>query len=175
MPWLLSPVVKDSEAAIALMEQLVTQMDKRYRLFETAKCSDLDAYNKKQSSGKLPRIVGIFDEYADFMNDKETRKALESNIKRLGGMARAAGIHLIVATQRPDANVVTPIIRDNLPGRIALSTSGSEANSKIILGGTSTEAAYLLGKGDLLFQVNAQLQRLQSLYASEIFKITNNL
>ena len=160
MPWLLSSVVKDSEAAIALMEKLVTQMDKRYNLFETAGCSHLDAYNQKQTLTKnyLPRIVCIFDEYADFMTEKETRHALESSIKRLGGMARAAGIHLIIATQRPEAGVVTPIIRDNLPGRIALSTSGSEANSKIILGGSSTEAALLLGKGDLFLQVNARLQ-----------------
>ena len=170
MPWLLSPVVKDSEAAISLMEELVTEMDKRYQLFETAGCLDLDAYNQKQTSSKhnLPRIVCIFDEYADFMVEKETRIALEASIKRLGGMARASGIHLIIATQRPEAGIVTPIIRSNLPGRIALSTSGSEGNSKIILGGSSTEAAYLLGTGDLFLQVNAGLQRLQSLYAPEI-------
>ena len=167
MPWLLSPVVKDSDAAIALMEELVAEMDERYQLFESAGCSDLAAYNQKQAAKHLPRIVGIFDEYADFMTEKETRKALEDSIKRLGGMARAAGIHLIVATQRPDANVVTPIIRCNLPGRVALSTA-SEADSKIILGGTSTAAAYLLGKGDLFFQANSQLQRLQSLYTPEI-------
>ncbi len=166
MPWLLSPIVKDSEVAISLMEKLVAEMDERYQLFETAKCPHLDAYNRKQGANKqLPRIVCIFDEYADFMTDKETRQALEASIKRLGGMARAAGIHLIVATQRPEAGVVTPIIRDNLPGRIALSTCGSEANSKLILGGTSTDAAYLLGKGDLLCQIGAETQRLQSLFA----------
>ena len=99
---------------------------------------------------------------------KETRNALETSIKRLGGMARASGIHLIIATQRPEAGVVTPIIRSNLPGRIALSTSGSEGNSKIILGGNQTEAAYLLGKGDLLYQVGAQLQRLQSLFVDAV-------
>jgi S-DNA-T family DNA segregation ATPase FtsK/SpoIIIE len=169
MPWLLSPVVKDSEAAISLMEELVREMDKRYQLFETAECPHLDAYNQKQTSttNYLPRIVCIFDEYADFMVEKETRIALETSIKRLGGMARAAGIHLIIATQRPEAGIVTPIIRSNLPGRVALATA-SEADSKIILGGTATEAAYLLGKGDLFFQVNARLQRLQSLYASKI-------
>ena len=153
------------------MEKLVTEMDKRYQLFETAGCSHLGAYNEKlaqRQQSQLPRIVCIFDEYADFMNEKETRNALEASIKRLGAMARAAGIHLIVATQRPEAGIVTPIIRSNLPGRIALSTSGSEADSKIILGGSSTEAALLLGKGDLFFQVNAVLQRLQSLYAPEI-------
>jgi S-DNA-T family DNA segregation ATPase FtsK/SpoIIIE len=165
MPWLLSPIVKDDESAIALMNQLVNEMERRYQLFEAAKCPDLDTYNQKQALE--PRIVCIFDEYADFMAEKEIRTALETSIKRLGAMARAAGIHLIVATQRPEAGVVTPIIRSNLPGRIALSTSG-EADSKIILGGNSTEAAYLLGKGDLLYQVNGGLQRLQSLYAPKI-------
>jgi DNA segregation ATPase FtsK/SpoIIIE, S-DNA-T family len=82
-------------------------------------------------------------------------------------MARAAGIHLIIATQRPEASIVTPIIRSNLPGRVALSTK-SEADSKIILGGTSSVAAYLIGKGDLVYQVGPQLQRLQSLLAATI-------
>jgi S-DNA-T family DNA segregation ATPase FtsK/SpoIIIE len=96
------------------------------------------------------------------MAEKEIRTVLEQSIKRLGAMARAAGIHLIIATQRPEAGIVTPIIRSNLPGRIALRTS-SEADSKIVLGGTQTAAAYLLGKGDLLYQVGSQLHRLQSL------------
>jgi S-DNA-T family DNA segregation ATPase FtsK/SpoIIIE len=170
MPWLLSPVVKDSEDAIALMEQLVSDMEKRYRLFEAAGCSHLDAYNQQQTQRQkplIPRIVCIFDEYADFMAEKETSKALELSIKRLGAMARAAGIHLIIATQRPEAKVVTPLIRSNLPGRVALRTA-SVADSEIILGGKQTEAAYLLGKGDLLYQVGAQLQRLQSLFAPKI-------
>ncbi len=169
MSWLLSPIVRDSETAIALMEELVAEMDKRYQLFKAAGCSYLDAYNQKQISTKnyLPRIVCLFDEYADFMTEKETRNALQASIKRLGGMARAAGIHLIIATQRPEARIVTPIIRSNLPGRVALTTA-SEADSQIILGGTSKEAAYLLGQGDLLFQVNKGLQRLQSFYTAEI-------
>jgi S-DNA-T family DNA segregation ATPase FtsK/SpoIIIE len=82
-------------------------------------------------------------------------------------MARAAGIHLIIATQRPEAKIVTPIIRSNLPGRVALRTA-SDADSKIVLGGQETSAAYLLGKGDLLYQVGSSLQRLQSLFAPEI-------
>ena len=169
-PWLFSPVVKDSEKAIALMDNLVTEMERRYQLFEVNKCSHLDAYNQQQiqqQQAPEPRIVCIFDEYADFMTEKETRNALEQSIKRLGAMARAAGIHLIVATQRPEARVVTPIIRSNLPGRIALRTA-SEADSKIILGGTQTEGADLLGKGDLLYQVGAELQRLQSLFVDEV-------
>ncbi|HEY9836544.1 MAG TPA: DNA translocase FtsK, partial [Vampirovibrionales bacterium] len=112
MPWLLSPVVKDSEDAIALMEQLVSEMEQRYRWFEAAKCPHLDAYNHQliqRQKPPIPRIVCIFDEYADFMAEKEVRNALELSIKRLGAMARAAGIHLIIATQRPEAGVVTPI------------------------------------------------------------------
>lgn len=166
IPWLYAPIVKESNRAIALMEQLVTEMDKRYQRFEATGCGDLTSYNQKASQ-VLPRIVCIFDEYADFMSEKDSRNALEQNIKRLGAMARAAGIHLIIATQRPEAKVVTPIIRSNLPGRVALKTA-SEADSTIILGGKQTAAAQLLGKGDLLYQVGASLQRLQSLLATKI-------
>ncbi len=101
------------------------------------------------------------------MAEKEIRNDLEQSIKRLGAMARAAGIHLIIATQRPEAKVVTPIIRSNLPGRVALRTA-SEADSSIILGGKQTAAAYLLGKGDLLYQIGSHLYRLQSLWAKTI-------
>lgn len=165
MRWLYSPVVKDSESAIKLMTELVAEMEARYQRFELAGCADIHSYNQKKIKNSLPRIVCIFDEYADFMAEKETRNELELSIKRLGAMARAAGIHLIIATQRPEAKVVTPIIRSNLPGRIALRTA-SEADSMIILGGKQTAAAYLLGKGDLLYQVGAQLQRLQSLFCA---------
>jgi S-DNA-T family DNA segregation ATPase FtsK/SpoIIIE len=166
MRWLYSPVVKDSDRAIELMDQLVTQMESRYQRFEQAGCADLSTYNQR-SQQPLPRIVCIFDEYADFMAEKETRTALEQSIKRLGAMARAAGIHLIIATQRPEAGIVTPIIRSNLPGRVALRTA-SEADSAIILGGKQTAAARLLGKGDLLYLIGAQIHRLQSLFAADI-------
>lgn len=166
MSWLYAPVVKDSDRAVELMEELVAEMESRYQKFEKAQCADLTVYNQR-SSPMLPRIVCIFDEYADFMAEKEVRTILEQSIKRLGAMARAAGIHLIISTQRPEASIVTPIIRSNLPGRVALSTK-SEADSKIILGGTSTVAAYLIGKGDLVYQVGSHLQRLQSLLAQSI-------
>lgn len=166
MAWLYSPVVKDSDRAVELMEELVIEMESRYQRFEKAGCADLTTYNQR-SSQALPRIVCIFDEYADFMAEKEIRNVLEQSIKRLGAMARAAGIHLIIATQRPEAKVVTPIIRANLPGRVALRTA-SEADSKIVLGGTETSSAYLLGKGDLLYQVGSQQHRLQSLLATKI-------
>jgi DNA segregation ATPase FtsK/SpoIIIE, S-DNA-T family len=170
IPWLYQPIVKESERAIELMENLVREMESRYQKFEVNGCPDLSRYNQKhQQTPKkmLPRIVCIFDEYADFMAEKETAKILELSIKRLGAMARAAGIHLIIATQRPEAKIVTPVIRSNLPGRVALRTA-SEADSMIILGGKRTEAAYLLGKGDLLYQAGASFLRLQSLFAPQI-------
>jgi S-DNA-T family DNA segregation ATPase FtsK/SpoIIIE len=166
MSSLYAPVVKDSDRAVELMQELVAEMESRYQKFEKAKCADLTTYNQR-SSPALPRIVCIFDEYADFMAEKEIRTILEQSIKRLGAMARAAGIHLIISTQRPEASIVTPIIRSNLPGRVALRTS-SQADSCIILGGKETTAAYLLGKGDLVYQGGSQGQRLQSLLAQTI-------
>ncbi|OSO92239.1 cell division protein FtsK [Cylindrospermopsis raciborskii CENA303] len=166
IPWLYSPVVKDSDRAVEIMGELVAEMDSRYQKFELVKCPNITTYN--QNSGKiLPRLVCIFDEYADFMAEKEIRSVLEQSIKRLGAMARAAGIHLIISTQRPEAGVVTPIIRSNLPGRIALRTS-SAADSQIILGAKISQAADLLGKGDLVYPVGSQLQRIQSLFAEKI-------
>jgi DNA segregation ATPase FtsK/SpoIIIE, S-DNA-T family len=170
MPWLLSPVVKDSDNAIELMTDLISEMERRYQLFETSRCADLIRYNQKriqQNKPTEPPIVCIFDEYADFMAEKTVKDTLEQSIKRLGAMSRAAGIHLIIATQRPEAKVVTPIIRSNLPGRVALKTA-TEADSIIILDGNQKEAAYLLGKGDLLYKGGSQVQRLQSLFASTI-------
>jgi DNA segregation ATPase FtsK/SpoIIIE, S-DNA-T family len=152
------------------MEQLVDVMEQRYRRFEQAQCNDLTTYNQKfrdQPAKHLARIVCIFDEYADFMAEKEIANALEQSIKRLGAMARAAGIHLIIATQRPEAKVVTPLIRSNLPGRVALRTA-SAADSAIILGDKITNAASLLGKGDLLYLSSGNQIRLQSLFAASI-------
>ncbi|MBP0000494.1 MAG: PD-(D/E)XK nuclease family protein [Cyanobacteria bacterium SID2] len=170
MPWLLSPVVKDSDRALELMENLVSEMEDRYQCFEEIGCNDLPKYNQyclKHKKKTKPPIVCIFDEYADFMAKKEIAKLLEASIERLGAMARAAGIHLIISTQRPEAKVVTPIIRSNLPGRIALKTA-SEADSDIIFGAKKTQAKNLLGKGDLLYLRGSNSLRLQSLFAKNI-------
>lgn len=163
MRWLYEPIVKTKEDAIALMKRLVAEMDSRYQRFERSRCSDLATYNQKAQQ-PIPRLLCIFDEYADFMADKDAAKALEQHIQRLGAMARAAGIHLVIATQRPEARVVTPLIRSNLPGRIALRTA-SDADSAIILGGKQGAAANLLGKGDLFYAGGGALERLQSLFA----------
>ncbi len=165
-PWLYRPVVKDAEAAIDLMAELVAEMEQRYHRFEQAHCADIRAYNQ-QSHTPLDRLICVFDEYADFMAEKEVAKELEHSIKRLGAMSRAAGIHLIIATQRPEAKVVTPLIRSNLPGRVALRTA-SAADSAIVLGGKQTSAANLLGKGDLLYLAGATTQRLQSLLVKDV-------
>jgi DNA segregation ATPase FtsK/SpoIIIE, S-DNA-T family len=170
MPWLLAPVVKESEVAIERMQALVEAMEARYRRFENHQCSDIAGYNRKfkaEPDRQIPRVVCIFDEYADFMAEKESAQVLEQSIKRLGAMARAAGIHLIIATQRPEAKVVTPLIRSNLPGRVALRTA-SAADSAIILGGKEGDAANLLGKGDLLYQNGGQQLRLQSLFVEDV-------
>lgn len=163
LPWLYAPIVKDTEDAINLMNELVEIMEERYQILDKAKCPDIKTYNQLTDS-PLSRIVCIFDEYADFMSEKESRTQLEKSIKSLGAKARAAGIHLIISTQRPDATVVTPLIRSNLPGRIALRTN-SEADSQIILG--DKLAAKLLGKGDLFYKTAGKIERLQSLFAEK--------
>ena len=163
MAWLYEPIVKETEPAIALMQRLVDEMERRYQKLESSRCSSITAYNQRAAQ-PMPHIVCIFDEYADFMADKAIAKDLEKSIQRLGAKARAAGIHLIIATQRPEASVVTPLIRSNLPARVALK-SATEADSNIILGDKSGVAAKLLGKGDLFYYGGARLQRLQSLFA----------
>jgi S-DNA-T family DNA segregation ATPase FtsK/SpoIIIE len=113
----------------------------------------------------LPRIVLIIDEFASFLEDKESKKVVTALLKRIGAMARAAGIHLILSTQRPDKDVITPLLRENLPGRIALSVS-SRAGSDLILG--SPDAEHLLGKGDLFWKKGGELLRLQSPFVTQV-------
>src|SRR5262249_19949359 len=108
----------------------------------------------------VPRWVVVFDEFADLMlGDKATKKELEALLKRLGAKARAAGIHLVLGTQRPEASVVTPLLRSNLPGRVSLQVA-TEKESKLIL--DEPDAAHLLDKGDLLWRRGGSLLRLQS-------------
>ena len=113
------------------LKELVNEMEKRYELFAKAGVNELKKYNKI-SSKKLPLIVVIFDEFADWMLDKDFKKEVSEAIQSLSGKARAAGIHLIVSTQRPDNSVVVPILRANLGAKFALRVD-SEKNSNIIL------------------------------------------
>jgi S-DNA-T family DNA segregation ATPase FtsK/SpoIIIE len=155
-PYLGGPVVYDGEEAIPVLEKCVEEMERRYKLLQTR---GKDHVRDLTGADAVPRWVVVFDEFADLMTDKATKRQLEPLLKRLGAKARAAGIHLILGTQRPEASVVTPLLRSNLPGRIGLQVA-SEKESKLFL--DEPDAAYLFGKGDLVWRRGGGLTRLQS-------------
>lgn len=138
------------ERILGVLRWVVLEMEHRYRLLESAHARDLDLYNRKISrkvDGKtLPRIVVLIDELADLMMSAPDQT--EHNLVRLAQMARATGIHLIVATQRPSTDVVTGLIKANFPARLAFAVA-SGTDSRVILDYTGAES--LLGKGDMLF------------------------
>jgi S-DNA-T family DNA segregation ATPase FtsK/SpoIIIE len=142
------PIGYDAEEALPVIERLVEIMQERYELFEQEKVSDLREYNEvKSEKDRLERKVVVVDEFQDLTADKATAKPFFEGVKRLGAKARAAGVHLILATQRPDRETVPPIVKANLGGKIALRVA-SQMNSRIILDEGGAER--LLGKGDLL-------------------------
>lgn len=145
IPHLMTPVVTDPKKASVVLRWMTTEMEKRYKLFAEKGVRDIYRYNQVEQE-MMPFIVIIIDELADLMMVAPVE--VEDSICRLAQMARAAGIHLIVATQRPSVDVVTGIIKANIPSRIAFAVS-SQADSRTILdiGG----AEKLLGKGDMLF------------------------
>ena len=151
LPHLLGEVETDLERIKVVLRWATTQMDARYRLLETARSRNLDTYNQKMvkaGKSKLPKVVIIIDELADLMINTAIKDEIEGPIVRLAQKARAVGIHLIVATQRPSTDVITGTIKANFPTRIAF-TVASQMDSRVILdrGGAET----LLGKGDLLY------------------------
>jgi S-DNA-T family DNA segregation ATPase FtsK/SpoIIIE len=154
----------DTEDAMEALSATVEEMERRYVLMEDAGVSDVSGYNA-QSEKMLKRRVVIIDEYADMIVSSQTRAALELFVQRICQKGRAAGIHLILATQRPDAKVVTGVIKANLQLRVALKVT-SQGNSQIILGEGVKQAQYLLGHGDLLAGGSVPLQRLQAPLAS---------
>ena len=165
LPWLYAPIAKDEPIALLFLCALEKEMRRRYELMEKYEVDEFHLINHhlwQEGKPRLARIVVIFDEYADFMLHKPTKAKFESIIKPLAGMARASGINLVLATQRPSADVVTPLIRSNLPCRIALKTATIQ-DSAIVLGGEDNSAAYLLGKGDLFLQSGGEKRRLQAL------------
>jgi hypothetical protein len=155
-PYLGKPVVYDGEESIPVLEECVEEVERRYKLLQVR---GKDHVRYLTGPDAVPRWVVVFDEFADLMVDKATKKQLEPLLKRLGAKARAAGIHLILGTQRPEASVVTPLLRSNLPGRIGLQVA-SEKESKLFL--DEPDAAYLFGKGDLVWKRGGGLTRLQS-------------
>ncbi|MBI5353746.1 MAG: DNA translocase FtsK [Chloroflexi bacterium] len=150
LPHLYGKVETNIERILGVLKWVVVEMEHRYRLLESMHARDLDAYNRKvtrKADGvALPRIVVLIDELADLM--MSAPDVTEHNLVRLAQMARATGIHLVVATQRPSTDVVTGLIKANFPARLAFAVS-SGIDSRVILDYTGAES--LLGKGDLLF------------------------
>ncbi len=163
IPHLLHPVVVEPKMASRALMWAVREMERRYKLLEVAKVKSFDSYNEV-SEEKLPYIVIIVDELADLM--MVASKDVEASIARLAQMARAAGMHLILATQRPSVDVLTGLIKANFPTRISFKVS-SKIDSRTIL--DTSGAEHLLGSGDMLYLANgsSNLQRVHGAYISE--------
>jgi S-DNA-T family DNA segregation ATPase FtsK/SpoIIIE len=149
IPHLLTPVITKAKQAIVALNNMVYEMERRYALMSDNRTKNIESYNEKvtkEGGEHLPYIVVIIDELADLM--MTSGKDVEHSIARLAQMARASGIHLVVATQRPSVDVVTGLIKANLPSRISYRV-GQKVDSKIILDQQGAES--LLGKGDMLF------------------------
>ena len=168
IPHLLIPVVTDPKRAAAALNWAVNEMTRRYKLFADNGVRNVDSYNELVKKGvidkKLPYIVIIIDELADLM--MACPRDVEDYICRLAQMARAAGMHLVIATQRPSVDVITGLIKANVPSRISFAVS-SQVDSRTIL--DSTGAEKLLGKGDMLFYPvgESKPKRVQGAFISE--------
>ncbi|HDZ5055105.1 TPA: DNA translocase FtsK [Campylobacter jejuni] len=167
IPHLLTPVITDPKKAVNALSNMVAEMERRYRLMADVKTKNIENYNEKMKElggEELPFIVVIIDELADLM--MTAGKDVEFYIGRLAQMARASGIHLIVATQRPSVDVVTGLIKANLPSRISYKV-GQKIDSKVILDAMGAES--LLGRGDCLFTPpgTSSIVRLHAPFASE--------
>jgi S-DNA-T family DNA segregation ATPase FtsK/SpoIIIE len=150
LPHLYGKVETDIQRILGVLRWIVVEMEHRYKLLEAAHVRDLDGYNKRLLRRKegtlLPRIVVLIDELADLMMSAPDQT--EHNLVRLAQMARATGIHLVVATQRPSTEVVTGLIKANFPARLSFAVA-SNIDSRVILDSTGAET--LLGHGDMLF------------------------
>ncbi len=174
MPHLLTPVIKEPLEAIAALNWAVEHMEERYKIIENYNVRNIASYNavrKSENKSTLPYMVIIIDEFADFM--MIGGKEMETPIIRLAAMARAVGIHIVLATQRPSADVITGLIKANFPGRIAFKVA-SKMESRIILDINGAES--LLGKGDMLYASPnmSNIMRIQSPFISdeEAYKVT---
>ena len=166
IPHLLIPVVTDPKKAAGSLQWAVTEMMRRYKLMSDAGVRDLESFNAEceEEEGKLPQVVIIIDELADLM--LVAAKEVEDSICRIAQMGRAAGMHLIIATQRPSADVITGLMKANIPSRIAFSVA-SAMESRIILDTQGAEK--LVGKGDMLFAPigTGKPQRVQGCFVSD--------
>lgn len=164
IPHLITPVVVDPVKTVSALKWALAEMDRRYKIFEQTAKQNIIAYNKSFKDQQLPYIVTIIDELADLM--MVSPQEVETSIVRLSQMARATGIHLIIATQRPSVNVITGLIKANITYRIAFSTA-SQVDSRTILDMAGAEK--LLGSGDMLYLAGntAKPRRLQGAFVSE--------
>ena len=167
IPHLLIPVVTDPKKAAGALQWAVNEMMKRYRMFSEVGAKDLESYNnhaRREERETLPQIVVVIDELADLM--LVAAKEVEESICRVAQMGRAAGMHLIIATQRPSADVITGLMKANIPSRIAFAVASS-LESRIILDTTGAEK--LVGKGDMLYAPlgMGKPQRVQGCFISE--------
>ena len=172
IPHLLSPVITDAKKATSALSWTVKEMENRYKLMSSEGVRNIDGYNEKHKL-KMPYIVVVVDEMSDLM--LISSREIESYVQKLSAMARAAGIHIIMATQRPSVDVITGTIKANFPTRISFQVS-SKIDSKTILGEQGAEQ--LLGKGDMLFMSSAnKIFRIHGPYVSEadLEKITSFL
>ena len=167
IPHLIAPVIVDVERAVPALGWATREMERRYKLFAKASARNIEAYNKKLAARDeqiLPYIVILIDELADLM--LSAPDDVERHVCRIAQMARATGIHLVIATQRPSVDVVTGLIKANFPARIAFAVT-SLVDSRVIL--DTPGAEQLLGRGDMLFMApdTSKLQRLQGCFVSD--------
>ncbi len=175
LPHLLTPVITDPEKAATALRWAVAEMNRRYKVCAEAGHRNIADYNAdRKTAEKMPKIVIVIDELADLM--MTAQKEVEASICRIAQMARAVGMHLIVATQRPSVDVITGLIKANIPARIAF-TVASGVDSRTILDTNGAED--LLGSGDMLYLSGTMGKpiRIQGIYISskEIEKVTNRL
>ncbi|PJC68312.1 DNA translocase FtsK [candidate division WWE3 bacterium CG_4_8_14_3_um_filter_42_11] len=164
IPHLLTPVIVEAEKVLSALKWAIAEMERRYHLFETGAVRNIDEYNEMSGFQALPFIVVIVDELADLMAYAPTE--VEGTICRLAQMSRATGIHLVLATQRPSVDVITGLIKANIPARIAFNVT-SQVDSRVIIDQPGAEK--LLGRGDMLYLPPdaAKPVRIQGVYVSD--------
>lgn len=164
IPHLLFSVATETSQAIQYLEYTVNEMESRFKLLASEKVRNIQSYNEKTSGSKLPYLVVVIDEFADLMY--MAKKSIETNIIRIAQKARAVGIHLILATQRPSVNVITGILKANVPTRIAFKVA-SQIDARTILDGMGAEK--LLGAGDMLLKGDCgEPKRIQGCFLSDL-------
>lgn len=164
IPHLLAPVIVESDKVVSALKYLINEMDQRYKMFAQVGARHIDAYNEASGFQALPYLVLVIDELADVMLFSPVE--VEEAITRLAQMSRATGIHMVLSTQRPSVDVLTGLIKANIPARIAFAVS-SQVDSRVILDTPGAER--LLGRGDMLFlpPEEARPKRIQGCYISD--------